>query len=111
MQSGGKDKRREVYRPDGGCTVTIVLSERMLKKVLSCGCVGTRIIWVRITSSICDLFVIVIYIPHKGRTNPSVQDTIEKIKELLNTIERFDCVILMDDFNCQLRRNVQGDGT
>ena len=69
---------------------------------------GSRIVWARIEGPICNLFVIVVYIPHKGRVNPSAHDTISQIKELLSTIRRYDCVILMGDFNCQLWRNVQG---
>ena len=104
---------QEAEIKNGKCTdpaagVAILLSDRMVKKVLSSGCVGSRIVWVRIAGPICNLFVIVVYIPHKGRTNPSALDTIEKMKELSSTIGKFDCVTLMIDFNCQLRRNVQG---
>ena len=88
--------------------MAILLSKRFVNKVLSSGCVGSRIVWARIEGPVCNLFVIVAYIPHKGRVNPCAHDTISQIKELLSTIRRCDCVILMGDFNCQLWRNVQG---
>ena len=61
----------------------------------------------RIEGSIYNLFVVVVYIPHMGRVNPSAQYTIEKLKELLITIRKHNYVILIGDFNCQMRRNVQ----
>ena len=44
---------------------------------------GTRVVWVRLAGPVYNLFVIVVYIPHKGRKNvPFAQDTIEEIKKL-----------------------------
>ena len=70
---------------DGKCTdpaagVAILLSKRFANKVLSSGCVGSRIVWARIEGPVCNLFVIVTYIPHKGRVNPSAHDAISQIK-------------------------------
>ena len=69
---------------DGTCNdpaagVTILLSPRFAERILSQGRVGTRIVWVRIKGPICNLFVVVAYIPHKGRTNPAAEDTIKMI--------------------------------
>ena len=50
---------------------------------------------------------IVVYILHKGRTStPYAEDTILQLKKLLRTVRKSECVILVGDFNCQLRRNV-----
>ena len=54
------------------------------------------------------MFFIVSYIPHKGRKRESFTlDTIEKIRELLTTMCKTDCVIWMGDFNCELQRHVK----
>ena len=61
------------------------------------------------TGPVCNLFIIVTYIPHRGRTKtPFTQDTIGKVKELMKTIKKGDCTIWMGDLNCELQRNVQG---
>ena len=70
-----KDKQGNCNDPAAG--VAILLSPRMAERVMAQGRVGARIVWVRLKGPICNLFVIVVYIPHKGRTNPSALDTIE----------------------------------
>ena len=86
-----------------------MLSARMADKVMSEGRVGTRIAWVRIKGPVCNIFFIVVYIPHKGRQQkPRAQDTIAQLKCLLQSIQKTDCVVLGGDFNCQLQRNVPG---
>ena len=48
---------------------------------------GTRIVWVRLEDPICNIFVVVTYIPHKGRTvTPTAQNTLNDIQKLLNTV-------------------------
>ena len=98
---------------DGKCIdpaagVAIMLSTRMTTKVLSQGSVGTRIAWVRVAGPVCNLFFVVTYIPHKGRTNPCAQDTIKQLQTLLKGVTKSDCIILCGDFNCQLQRHVKG---
>ena len=86
-----------------------MLSNRMTNKVINSGHVGTRIAWVRIAGPVCNIFYVVVYIPHKGRTTkPMTKDTILQLKELLRTVSRSDCIILGGDFNCHLPRNVKG---
>ena len=53
---------------DPAAGVTIMLSPRMAAKTLDTGHVGTRIAWVHLKGLVCNLFYIVVYIPHKGRT-------------------------------------------
>ena len=101
-------KEKDGKSTDPAAGVAILLSQRMTNRIMSSGWVGTRIVWVRIEGPVCNLFVVVVYIPHKGRTNPSAQDTMKQIRELLSTVSKHDCIILMGDFNCQLRRNVVG---
>ena len=85
-----------------------MLSQKMIPKVLIQGCVGSRIVWVRLAGPICNIFYMVTYIPHKGRSNPCAEDTINQIKKLLRGVAKSDCIILSGDFNCQLQRHVKG---
>ena len=90
--------------------VSILLSRRASSNVLGRGHVDTRIDWVRLAGPICNLFlVVVVYIPHKGRTqSPTAQETMYQLKTLLITVPKSDCVIMGGDLNCQLQRNVPG---
>ena len=86
-----------------------MLSPRMAGKILDKGHVGTRIAWVRIKGPVCNLFYIVVYVPHKGRAiKPRAEDTIRQLENLLQKVKKSDCVIMAGDFNCQLQRSVQG---
>ena len=94
---------------DPAAGVAIMLSDRMADKVLDEGHVGTRIAWARIAGPICNIFFVVAYIPHKGRTTkPTATDTLEQLRKLLRTVRKSECIVLCGDFNCQLQRNVQG---
>ena len=100
---------KEGKSEDPAAGVAILLSEKMSMNVLSRGHVGSRIAWVRIAGPVCNLFVVVVYIPHKGRQKyPRATDTIQDLKKLLMTAPKSDCIILGGDMNCQLQRNVQG---
>ena len=89
--------------PDPAAGVAILLSPRVADRVLGQGCVGSRIVWVRIAGPVCNLFIIVVYIPHRGRTKaPFTQDTLAKVTELMKTIKKGDCTIWMGDLNCEL---------
>ena len=94
---------------DPAAGVAIMLSPRMAAKILDSGHVGTRIAWVRLKGPICNLFYIVVYIPHKGRTvAPQAEDTIAQLNQLLQSVSKSECVIIGGDFNYQLQRSVQG---
>ena len=101
-----KDENGRYKDPAAG--VVILLSKRMADKVMSWGNVGARIVWVRLAGPICNLFVVVTYIPHKGRVSPSADDTIGELHTLLKSVAKSDCIVLLGDFNCQLPRNVEG---
>jgi len=95
--------------PDPAAGVAILLSPRMADRILDQGCVGSRIVYVRLAGPVCKLFIVVVYIPHKGRKRaPYAQDIIEQIRELLASVCKSDCIILMDDLNCELQRYVKG---
>ena len=66
--------------------------------------------YVRLAGSVCNLFIVIPYIPHRGRKQaPYTQDTIRQVSELLKTVVRkTDCIIMMGDLNCELQRNVSG---
>ena len=93
---------------DPAAGVAVMLSPRMASKVIGEGHVGTRIAWVRIAGPVCNIFYVVVYIPHKGRTQkPTAKDTIKQLRELLQTVRKSDCIIVAGDLNCQLQRNVE----
>ena len=101
------NEQDKISDPEAG--VAIMLSPRMADKVIGQGHVGTRIAWVRISGPVCNIFYVVVYSPHKGRTQKLVaQDTITQLKKLLRTVRKSDCIIVGGDFNCQLQRNVEG---
>ena len=74
------------YDADPAAGVAILLSPRFAERILDSGWEGSRIVWARLAGPVCNLFVVVTYIPHRGRTKkPFTTDTIKKIKELLVT--------------------------
>ena len=61
---------------------------------------GTRIVYVLLEGSVCDLFVVVSYIPYKGRKKaPYVKDIIAKLRELLTTFDKTIYIVLMRDLS------------
>ena len=94
---------------DPAAGVAIMLSKKMATKILGQGHVGTRIAWVRLKGPVCNIFYIVVYVPHKGRTvAPQAEDTIAQLTQLLQTVKKSECVIIGGDLNCQLQRSVPG---
>ena len=107
--SAQAEQDKEGRSTDPAAGVAIMLSNRMADKLMDEGHVGTRIAWTRIAGPVCNIFFVVVYIPHKGRTSaPYVKDTIKQLKKLLETVRKSDCILLADDFNCQLQRNIEG---
>ena len=86
--------------PDPAAGVAMWLSARMTDRILDVGYIGSRIVYARLAGPVCNLFAIMTYIPHRGRTKaPYAQDIIKQLKELLATVNKMDCIILMGDFN------------
>ena len=99
------------YDPDPAAGVTILLSSRMADRTATSNTryVGSRIVWVRLAGPVYNIFVIVTYAPHRGRTKtPYVKDIIKQLQELLATVNKMDCVIMMGDLDCELQRNIKG---
>ena len=86
----------------------ILLSKTAQDKVESFGSEGERVCWVRLRGPMCCLFVIAVYMPHRGRIQPSQTDTIQDLEQVLKSVPRGDCVCVLGDFNEQLEANVQG---
>ena len=79
---------REMQRSGGRNNNYGMLSSRMTNKILDSGYVGTRIAWVRLKGPVCNIFYIVTYVPHKGRTvTPQNGDTIVQLMQLLQTVK------------------------
>ena len=74
-------EKKEGKSTDPAAGVAIMLSNRMADKLLDEGHVGTRIAWVRLKGPVCNIFYIVAYIPHKGRTcAPYAKDTVQQLR-------------------------------
>ena len=105
-------KTQELTSKASAAGVTILLSSRFSKNVCTQGAVGSRIVWVRLKGSICSLFVVCAYIPHKYKTTkPCASDVLNDLKNLLTNCKKLkptDCIIILSDFNCELQRNVSG---
>ena len=87
--------------------VAIQLSDQAAKCVVHSGSCGSRIVYAKIRSSPCDLFVIGVYVPHKMRkARPFAADTLKLLETLLAKVNTNDCVIILGDFNCKLGRNI-----
>lgn len=97
-----KKSDEQGYNPDPAAGVTILLSPRMTDRILDSGCVGSRIVWVRLVGSVCNMFAIVVYVPGKKDESTLCQRHYKTVKRPANTM---DCVILMGDLNCELQRN------
>ena len=94
-----KGKKR--YPDDKAAGVSILLSDRMVAKVMSFGSKGERVCWVRLYDPVCNLFIIVVYLPHRGRMCPSQDDTLVDVQTVLAKVSDRDCVYMLGDFNNQ----------
>ena len=86
----------------------ILLSDRLEKKVTSFGSEGERVCWVRIRGPVCHLFVVAVYLPHRGRTVPSQDDTLADLQKVLSNVPAHDCMCVLGDLNEQVEANIQG---
>ena len=96
------------YPKDKAAGVAIILSKRIQQKVLQFGSEGERVCWVRLRGPTCNLFVIAVYMPHRARIQPSQDQTLADIQEVLKDVPPRDCVCMLGDFNEQLPSNVEG---
>ena len=97
----------EVFPEDPAAGVGILLSPRATEKYMMHGSPCKRICWVRLKGPTTNLFIIAIYVPHKARVKPAQSDTLHTLTELLKTVPKNDCVILLGDFNAQFGSLIQ----
>lgn len=107
VQSGYR-KGQKRFPTDRAAGVGILLSTRMQKKVHSFGSQGERICWVRLQGPVCNLFVIAVYLPHRGRVAPSQDQTLQDLQSVLDNIPARDCMCILGDFNEQVEANLEG---
>ena len=62
----------------------------------------------RLKGPTCNIFLIAVYLPHRGRVSPSQDDTIADLEKVLAKVPRSDCICILGDLNEQLQANVQG---
>ena len=80
----------------------------MQAKVHSFGSEGERVCWVHLSGPVCDLFVVTVYLPHRGRVAPDQNQTLADVRKVLADIPARDCICLLGDFNEQLKANLDG---
>ncbi len=51
----------------------------MADRILAKGCKGARVVYVKLAGPVCNLFIVMIYIPHRVRKQPSYAKDIIKI--------------------------------
>ena len=83
------------------------LSNRIAKCVVHTGCLGSRIVYVRIRAKL-SVRNWRIYIPRCNRSNPSTVDILDQLECVLEKVSTRDCIFVIDDFNCKLSRSVAG---
>ena len=102
-------KKGQIRFPDDKATgVGIMLSSAARQKIKSFGSEGERVCWVRLAGPTCSLFVIAVYMPHRGRVAPSQDDTLRDLEKVLASVPTGDCVCILGDLNEQLPSNSQG---
>ena len=69
------------------------------------GCIGSRIVYVRLRAAANNLFIVCVYVPHDQRRHPSRADTLAELEALLENAPRGDCLLVMGDLNCRLPRS------
>ena len=92
------------FPQDKAAGVGILLSDAAERKVESFGSEGERVCWVRLRGPSCNLFIIAVYLPHRGRVAPCQNDTIQDLQAVLRKVPQHDCIIIMGDMNEQLQR-------
>ena len=104
----GPNKGKPRFPNDKAAGVAIMLSNRMRTKIMSFGSEGNRVCWVRLRGPSCNLFVIAVYLPHRGRVSPSQDDTLTDVQTVISKIPARDCICLLGDFNEQLQKEIKG---
>ena len=85
-----------------------MLSKRVQGKVQDFGSEGERVCFVRLKGPVTSIFIIAVYLPHRGRVAPCQDDTIHDLEAVLRRVPQGDCVCILGDFNEQLEGGVKG---
>ena len=102
----GPNKGKRRFPDDKAAGVGILLSSRARQKLESFGSEGERICWARLKGPTCHLFIIAVYLPHRGRTMPSQDDTLADLEKVLKIVPQGDCICALGDFNEQLEAGI-----
>ena len=97
----GPDKGKIRFPNDRAAGVGILLSPAIRRKVKSFGSEGERVCWVRIAGPTCCLFVVAVYLPHRARTCPCQDDTLQDLEKVLSSVSSNDYICVLGDFNEQ----------
>ena len=104
----GKRKGKVRFPKDRAAGVAIMLSDRAQKKVQDFGSEGERVCYVRLKGPVASIFIIAVYVPHRGRVAPCQDDTLKDVENVLRRVPQGDCVCLLGDFNEQLQGGIKG---
>ena len=85
-----------------------MLSKRAQEKVQDFGSEGERVCYVRLKGPTTSIFIIAVYVPHRGRVAPCQDDTLQDLENVLRRTPRNDCICILGDCNEQLEGNVHG---
>ena len=66
------------------------------------GTIRRRLVSARIRRRSTSIFVICVYVPHKGRTAPAQVELYQQLDQLLDHAPYWDVVLLLGDFNSRL---------
>ena len=102
----GPRKGQMRFPKDKAAGVGILLSARAQKKLLGFGSEGERVCWVRLKGPACNIFIVAVYLPHRGRTQPCQDDTLKDLQNILVKVPQGDCICVMGDLNEQLEANI-----
>ena len=103
----GRRKGQPRYPDDKAAGVPILLSQTTTRKIKIFGSEDERVCWVRLKGPTCNIFVIAVYLPHRGRVSPCQADTMRDLEAVLAKVPKRDCVCIMGDLNEQIQGNVK----
>ncbi|KAJ4444711.1 hypothetical protein ANN_06508 [Periplaneta americana] len=81
---------------------------RVKDKVISVCYVDDRMIMVRLQEKKTDLALVQIYMPHSGLSHEGVEESYDKLEEIVEKEKKEACVILMGDWNAAVGEGQDG---
>ena len=92
----------------GNHGVGVVLGPCAKDKVISVRYVDNRVMVVWLKGKKLDLVILKIYMPHSGVADEEVEETYDKIEEIVEKEKKGACVILMGDWNAVVGEGEDG---